>query len=103
MWTYAKSQKALNLRRDPRCAFLVESGRDYATLRGVLIRGDARLVSDYSHIVAVGKGLYERYTLPVTGIAYEGAAATEVERQARKRIGVEVPFTRLASWDHAKL
>lgn len=33
--TKAKSQKAVNLRRDPRVSFLLEDGDTYDTLRGV--------------------------------------------------------------------
>ena len=33
MWTYAKSQKAANLRRDPRLTCLVETGSQYGELR----------------------------------------------------------------------
>src|SRR5262245_35676732 len=36
MTTFGKSQKALNLRRDPRCALLVETGRSYEELMGLL-------------------------------------------------------------------
>src|SRR5579859_7162440 len=42
-WTYAKSQKALNLRRDPRLTCLVETGTSYEQLRGVQIKGNAVL------------------------------------------------------------
>ena len=34
-WTYGKSQKILNLRRDPRITALVEDGEQYEELRGV--------------------------------------------------------------------
>lgn len=103
MWTYAKSQKAVNLRRDPRCAFLVEEGETYEKLRGVLVRADARIIEDEREIEAIGRGLYERYTFPVTGIAYEEGPHIEVERQTSKRIGVEIPIERIATWDHGKL
>ena len=103
MWTYAKSQKALNLRRDPRCAFLVEKGTAYNELRGVLVKGPARLITDYEDIVAIGTALYERYTLPATGIEAQAGPITEIERQARKRVGITLGLEDVASWDHAKL
>ena len=34
-WTYGRSQKIVNLRRDPRITCLVEDGEDYFELRGV--------------------------------------------------------------------
>jgi len=42
--TYGKSQKVLNLRRDPRIAVLCEAGETYDQLRGVSIQGTAELV-----------------------------------------------------------
>jgi len=103
MWTYAKSQKAVNLRRDPRCAFLVEYGKGYSDLRGVLVKGSLTLVEDLEEIVTIGKELYERYTLPATGVAAEQGPIAEIERQARKRVGLVLPLRRVASWDHSKL
>lgn len=103
MWTYAKSQKAVNLRRDPRCAFLLEDGMDYSELRGVLVTGDIRLITNHEDITRIGVELYERYTLPATGIAASQGPQAEIERQAHKRIGLALPLERVASWDHSKL
>lgn len=103
MWTYAKSQKARNLMRDDRCAALVESGDKYEELKGVLIRTRAVLTDRFDDVVAVGRALYERYTEPRTGIAYEAGPAREIERQAHKRIGIVLTLTSLVSWDHGKL
>src|SRR5258708_34953293 len=38
-WTYAKSQKAVNLRRDARLTCLVEAGGGYDGPRGLQIKG----------------------------------------------------------------
>ena len=103
MWTYAKSQKAVNLRRDSRCAFLVETGAGYSELRGVLIRARVQAIEDFDSIRAIGLDLYARYTEPRTGVPVGDGTLQEIERQARKRIGIRVPFDRLASWDHGKL
>lgn len=103
MWTYAKSQKAVNLRRDPRCALHVEEGLAYNELRGVLIQGEARLIESFDAIVDIGKALYERYTLPAIGVPVDQGPLVELERQARKRVGIAVPMERVASWDHRKL
>ena len=42
IWTYAKSQKVRNLERDPRATLLVETGHEYAELRGVQIEAERR-------------------------------------------------------------
>ena len=38
VYTYAKSQKVRNLERDPKATLLIETGREYAELRGVRSR-----------------------------------------------------------------
>lgn len=102
MWAYRKSQKVVNLERDPRCAFLVEEGIAYNELRGLLVRGDARIVDDAEETFEIGRRLYELYTLPATGVPSE-AAEGELRRQAGKRKGIVLPLDRVASWDHGKL
>jgi PPOX class probable F420-dependent enzyme len=103
MWTYKKSQKAKNVERDHRCAFLVEAGDSYDELSGVLIRGPARISDDFEEVADVGTRLYERYTLPVTGLPVADGPLVEIERQARKRVAIVVPMEDVASWDHSKL
>jgi PPOX class probable F420-dependent enzyme len=44
--TKAKSQKAVNLRRDPTVTVMIEDGLTYDTLRGVSIDGRAEIVED---------------------------------------------------------
>ena len=46
MTTYGKSQKAVNIRRDPRATMMWEAGTAYNKLRGLMIRGRAELVED---------------------------------------------------------
>ncbi|MFC7719304.1 pyridoxamine 5'-phosphate oxidase family protein [Nonomuraea recticatena] len=43
-WTYGKAQKTRNLERDPRVSCLIETGDDYAELRGILLYGVAEQV-----------------------------------------------------------
>jgi PPOX class probable F420-dependent enzyme len=100
MWTYAKSQKTLNLHRDPRVAALIESGEAYDDLRGVLIQGDAQVLDDPATVLRVGLALHERYPGEDSGNAHGDAA---VRAQASKRVVVRVPYTRVISWDHRKL
>ena len=53
-WTFAKSQKVVNIRRDPKITGLVESGDSYNELRGVELVGTARLLEDYDEILDIG-------------------------------------------------
>jgi len=98
MWTYAKSQKAQNLRRDPRMTCLAEAGETYGELRGVSIAGRADLHDDRDTVFAVGEALYRRYQGDMTHETRKG-----VEAEAGKRIAVFVDPVRTTSWDHRKL
>ena len=42
--SFTKSQKIVNLRRDPRITVLVETGLAYAELQAVMTQGTARLI-----------------------------------------------------------
>lgn len=103
MWAYAKSQKVRNLERNPRCAFMVEEGVTYSNLRGILVRGQARLVEAVDDVYEIGVRLYERYTLPATGVSVEQGPELEIRRQAVKRKGIVLGLDRVATWDHSKL
>lgn len=99
-WTFAKSQKVVNLRRDPRISALVESGETYGELRGVELRGTARIIDDPEVVLEIGKAVGVKYTGPA---AIGPEALPFLEAQARKRIGVEIDVDHIASWDHTKL
>ena len=103
MWTYRKSQKAMNLQRDPRSAFLAESGDGYADLRGVLVRGRVQILDEFHDVRAIGEALHERYVVRGGGASNDPIALAEIERQASKRVGLVLPLGRVASWDHRKL
>lgn len=100
-WTYGTSQKIANLKRDPRIAALVEDGEEYFELRGVSIRGTARLITDYEEVKAIGAKVVRRMADGAADLGPEGDAI--VEAQARKRIAVIVEPDRVISWDHRKL
>jgi PPOX class probable F420-dependent enzyme len=99
-WTYGRSQKVVNLRRDPRITCLIEDGEDYFELRGVTIQGKARLVEEYDDIRALGARVAKR----MAGDADLGDFGDEiVDKQARKRVGIVVEPIKVASWDHHKM
>ena len=99
-WTFAKSQKIVNLRRDPKMTALVESGETYDQLRGVELRGTATIIDDYEAVLDIGKAVGVKYNGP----AVLGEAALPfLEAQATKRLGVVFQVDHIASWDHTKL
>lgn len=97
-WTYAKSQKAVNLRRDPRLTCMVEAGEHYHELRGVQIKGHAIMNNDRDFVQKVGEAIWERYTGPLNE-----STRPMVTAQAAKRVVVSVKPMEIASWDHRKL
>lgn len=101
-WTYAKSQKALNLRRLPQATVLIESGDTYTALRGVSMECDVEILEAYEPTLEIGLGLADRYG---TGGYGEDRAATVAafEAQARKRVGIVLTATKIATWDHSKI
>src|SRR5271170_5439985 len=64
--TKAKSQKAQNLRRDPRLTLMFEDGDVYAELRGVELVGRAEVIDDPERIWALAVSVYGRYVGPYT-------------------------------------
>ncbi len=96
--TKAKSQKAVNLRRDPRVSFLIEGGQTYDTLRGVSFEGTAEIVEDPEMLFRVGVSVWERYTGP-----YSEEMRPAVDAMMNKRVAVRIRTRRTRSWDHRKL
>lgn len=97
-WTYAKSQKAANLRRDDRLTCLVETGERYDELRGVQVKGRAIINDDRETVQRIGEVIFERYHGPLNDAIRQVVAA-----QAPKRVVVFVEPVEIVSWDHRKL
>ncbi len=96
--TKAKSQKAVNLRRNPRVSFLIEDGMTYDTLRGVAFEGVGEIVDDPDTIFKVGISVWERYNGP-----YTDDLKPAVDMMMNKRVAVRIAASRIRSWDHGKL
>ena len=103
--SYTKSQKIVNLRRDPRCTVLVEDGLAYAELRGVMIKGIARLVDDPAMVLGVYRSLAAKYPMvgPEPVELDDVTLAAAFGRAATKNTAVVIDPVRVASWDHHKL
>lgn len=97
--SYGRSQKMLNLRRDPRLSVLVEAGSEYDELRGVSIQGRAELVDDFESVREIMRRVMKRNHAGISAEMLERGA----EAGARKRHGVIVHPLRVISWDHRKL
>ena len=98
-WTYAKSQKVVNVRRDPRATVLVATGEKYEELKGVSITGSVTVVDDLDAVLAFGEQVYEKYWGPIDNdLVREG-----VRTMGAKRVVIRVTPVKTTSWDHSKL
>lgn len=103
-WTFARSQKAVNLERDPRATLQVEAGETYDQLRGVMFECEVVLHRDLETLTALGTDILRRYTPGLgDGEPLPDGAAKMVEAQASKRVGFEFVEQRRSTWDHRKL
>jgi pyridoxine/pyridoxamine 5'-phosphate oxidase len=96
-WTFAKSQKAKNLERDPHATLQIEDGVAYQELRGVMFECDVVVSTDVETVTALGVDLYTRYG----GVTAEVRAM--IDKQAPKRIAMQFVERSRATWDHRKL
>lgn len=98
-WTYAKSQKARNLERDPRATLQVEDGVQYHELRGAMLECDVALEHAADRVAEYGLALFGRYA----GGDLGDKVRSMVAAQAPKRVGLTFRPTRVVTWDHTKL
>jgi nitroimidazol reductase NimA-like FMN-containing flavoprotein (pyridoxamine 5'-phosphate oxidase superfamily) len=98
-WTYRKSRKAYNLARDPRVTCLIETGEDYFELRGLMLYGTARTLTDPNDVRYVGSDVVRR----MMDLQDDDAIASIVEMTAAKRHAYIVEPASVVSWDHRKL
>ena len=97
--TFTKSQKIVNLKRDPRIAVLVEDGTTYDQLRGVSINARAELVDDPAEVERYAAHIVRKNNPEVPPEMVPQAA----KMMAQKRTVVVIRPERIASWDHRKL
>jgi nitroimidazol reductase NimA-like FMN-containing flavoprotein (pyridoxamine 5'-phosphate oxidase superfamily) len=99
--TFGKSQKILNWKRDPKASLLVESGTEYAQLKGVVIYARAEIIEDLDTAIDT---LVKINTRGATIDAAQRQALTAaVSKTASKRAVIKFHPERYVSWDHSKL
>ena len=96
--TKPKSQKVVNLRRNPTMSFLVEAGHTYDQLRGVSMEGTGEVVDDAALLERVCTDIFERYNGP-----YTPELRPFLEAMMHNRYVIRLDVSRTRSWDHRKL
>ena len=97
--TFTKSQKIVNLKRNPNIAVLLEDGTEYSELRGVSINCKAELIEDYDTVHALHVDVVVRNQPGVT----PEQAAEFTREMSRKKTVILVRLDKVMSWDHRKL
>jgi PPOX class probable F420-dependent enzyme len=98
-WTYRKSQKVRNLERDDRATVLIESGVEYAELRGVMLKTRAHVEHDTDRVLEFGEELFAKYQ----GASVDDQLREVLRAQAAKRVAIRFEVIETVSWDHSKL
>ena len=103
--SFTKSQKIVNLTRNPNLTVLVETGDDYSQLQGVMIKGKAKLVDDPEYVLSIYGGLAAKYPMINDTPMELDKAALEAAfgRFAAKNTAVIVEPVKVVTWDHTKL
>ncbi len=103
--SFSKSQKIVNLTRNPNLTVLVETGDDYSQLQGVMIKGRAKLVDDPEYVLSIYGGLAAKYPMINDTPMELDKAAIEAAfgRFAAKNTAVIVEPVKVVTWDHTKL
>ncbi len=97
--TFAKSQKVLNLRRDPKLTAMLESGKAYSELKGLVVEGEAEIIEDTPFTAKVMALVGQKYNgIPVATETPEAAL-----KVASKRVVIRINPVDIYSWDHSKL
>jgi PPOX class probable F420-dependent enzyme len=92
MTSYAKAQKVLNIRRNPKVALMVEAGASYAELKGVMVRGLCEIIE--------GEDAVRDAWAVISGTT---PRRRETNDSAAKRVVLKVTPHKTYTWDHSKL
>ena len=96
MTSYAKAQKVLNIRRNPKVALMVEAGNTYSELRGVMVRGRCEIIEGADAVRAafaeMAAGAWHAHERPRGSVD-----------SAPKRVVLKIIPEKITSWDHSKL
>jgi len=94
MTSYAKAQKVVNIRRDPKVGLMMEAGASYGELKGVMVRGVCDIVEGEDAV---------REAWRIISRSGDAPRRRETNDSAAKRVVLKVTPLRIVSWDHAKL
>jgi len=105
VYLFARGQKVANLRRQSRCTILVDTGEAWRELKGIMMRGSARVLEDASaetadeDLMSAQLNLGDKHNLMKNGVTepYSQSASGKSRRW--------IVFTpeKVVSWNNNKL
>jgi PPOX class probable F420-dependent enzyme len=98
----AQTKKYGRMRRDPRVAFLVETGLKWKELSAVHLTGRARSVTDATELERVNEAIDAKYAAFRTERSKMPGATAAHYQQATAVVCIE-PEGKLLTWDNARL
>jgi len=104
MTSYGKAQKVLNIRRNPKVCVMIESGRNYAELQGLMWRGRCEIIDEPSAVQQTMRAMAG--SVAAASNVPSGASSSVpsgASSSAPKRVVLKVTPEKIASWDHRKL
>jgi nitroimidazol reductase NimA-like FMN-containing flavoprotein (pyridoxamine 5'-phosphate oxidase superfamily) len=94
MTSYAKAQKVLNIRRNPKVGLMIEAGGAYSELKGVMVRGICDIIEGEDAV---------REAWDIISGTSGTPRRRETNDSAAKRVVLKLTPLRIVSWDHSKL
>ena len=105
VYIYGRGQKIANLRKNPIASVLVDVGESWRELKGILLRGRARVLENADeeaadpHLAEAQLDLGRKHQLVKDG----AAAPYTATASGRSRRWIVFEPTKIVSWDNAKL
>lgn len=99
--TFRKSQKVLNYQRDAKATVLIESGTEYAELKGVVIYARCEIIDNFEAVVETLVRINSRGR--TVDAEQRKALTAAVSQTAGKRVLLKFHPERHVTWDHSKL
>lgn len=99
--TFRKSQKVMNWRRDPKATLLLESGEEYAELKGFVAYADCEIIDDEPAVIdaLIRINTKGQDITPEQAEKLHGSMLST----APKRVVLKFVPREVMSWDHSKL
>lgn len=87
-----RSQRLVNITRNPKVSYLVEHGEDMATYRGLLTQGDAIVIEDAD----------EKLRLARAAAQQRGVPERDWPTEAPRGTLIRIPRGKVISWDNTR-